>query len=150
MKSVRGPYALCAGKPERSGAQRSATRTAAQQPTRVATTTQNERTETACQTRLRPPHLAGQFMQQHPLQHFDGFPKTFVGREETVLVLDAEHAVVAGNAQCAHEVAPELLVLPVADAAERPRPLRKAPVVLRVEHAVHADVRAVEVDILGV
>src|ERR1700730_3976959 len=99
---------------------------------------------------LRPPHLARQLAQEHPLQHLDRLGETFIDGDEPVLVLDAQNAVVAGDAQCAHEVAPELLVLAVPDAAERPRPLRKTPVVLRVEHAVHADVRAVEIDVLGV
>src|SRR6185437_5680257 len=47
-----------------------------------------------------------------------------------------------------HEVAPELLPLPVADTAERPRPLAEPPVVLRVEDAVARPVVRVDVDVL--
>src|SRR5437773_9018269 len=72
-----------------------------------------------------PPHLGGLVAQQYSLEHVDRLREAFVDRGEAVLVLDAEHAVVAGYAKRTDEVAPELLVLAVADAAERPRPVRE-------------------------
>src|ERR1700751_2457727 len=82
--------------------------------------------------RSGPPHVAGLLLEQHPLQNVHGLPEPLGDGGEPVLGLDAQDAVVAHSAKRADEVARELLVLPVADAAERPRPLVVEPVVLRV------------------
>src|SRR5207245_6189296 len=97
-----------------------------------------------------PPHRARRLLQEHALEELDCLAETFGGGGEAVLVLDAEGAVVAGDSERADEIAPELLVLAVADAAERPRPLVVAGVVLRVEDAVEGDVRPIEIDVLRV
>src|SRR5919199_1139928 len=94
---------------------------------------------------LCPPHLGGRLAEEQPPEQLDGFREALLEGEEDVFVLDREHVVVAHRPESAHDVAPEPLALAVADRAERPGPVYDLAVVLRVEHAVPAHVRPVEI-----
>src|SRR5712691_11460166 len=85
---------------------------------------------------LGPPRFDRRLGQDHAREHVDGGAQALVDRRERVLVLDAHHVVVPGEPQRADDALPFELVVPPADAAEQPRPLRHAAIRFRVDDAV--------------
>jgi hypothetical protein len=75
--------------------------------------------------------------------------KALVDAHVRVLVLNAEHVVVAVSAQHAHERPPEARVMAPAAGAERPRAMLQVGVWARVVVAVHAALVRVELGVLG-
>src|SRR5260370_12753087 len=82
------------------------------------------------------------------LQECDRLLEALVARHDAVLVLDAEHVVVADQAQVRDDVLPDDRVVPVAARPEDPGPLQLARVLLGVEDAIDHDVARIDAAIL--
>src|SRR5688500_11103863 len=87
--------------------------------------------------RSRPPHLRALLGGQKGLEERHSLGESLVDREEHVLVLDRDGAVVPDGAQGADHVAPGALAVPVADGAERPGAVEHPVERLGVEDAVY-------------
>src|SRR5450759_1506086 len=98
----------------------------------------------------RSPHGVRRLVEDSLAEHSDRLRETLAGRGEAVFVLDAQHMVVTGHAERAHEALPEERVVPVAHGPEDPAAGGDVAVRGAVEHAVSGRVPRIDRGVLRV